>query len=372
MRVNGFAVLAKSISEAKEPLTKGKELLLERYMKTAGVRETSVRSAAEFEIVRSHIVQAMYEAMRQDTIDTACGGTAWLEAAALGPEIAEANAQRARFLSDGLGQRLRDSQPPEVVRRDDRQLRIRIEDNAIGYARFLGSVRQYVPGVGYAVSVRKRNGENQDSFVLSCEKGRKMLAIADGCGSAKFSAIASHMAVREMRWSEAPGITKRQISKASKDIAWLLNDDAVLNGCAMNGTTTLVVALLGDERSRVLKIGNSLAFWVRKGDDGAAIGVLDKGPGPGPAVGQRQPLAETDIEEYALEGGRIVLTSDGVTNYLADSAAEIKRWSSLADDPVFIAERLLRSVLTRQVECDHADDVTIVVQDTGEWTRELV
>jgi serine/threonine protein phosphatase PrpC len=154
----------------------------------------------------------------------------------------------------------------------------------------------------------------------------------------------------------------------SRYIAWLLNDTGLLKtngGSVENGTTTLVAALVEDGRSRVLKVGDSLALRTYTSGGQGVAEVLSESFELRYALGQQNAPGDNAVESFEREGGRLVLVSDGVFNYLTDPVADIARWSMLSGDAVFIAEKVVRSVLRNQAQWGYADDVTIVVQDTG-------
>jgi serine/threonine protein phosphatase PrpC len=351
--------LADSVRAAPDPVRRGREILLEEYRKTGGVCEADVRLSAAFELIRSIIVQAAYEAMGP--------GSSWLGAAELEPEMLAASAACGEHLKNGLASCIVRAFPDEIGSSENNQRRA-LELDAISMKRFLGSTRAHVPGVGYAVSVRKRYAENQDSFGLCSFGKRRAFIFADGCGSARFAALASHLAVLEACGRSANGIDRRGICEINEKVAALLNCERIRGlddpGKA-SGISTLLVGLSENGRSKVFKVGDSIPFIVWNDGEADLLEVLSEHYEMRTVIGWPGGLAESQVEESEREGGRLVLTSDGITNILADASSEISRWTTLSHDPVIISERLMRSVLRAQIASGWADDATIIVEDSG-------
>jgi len=351
--------LADSVRSAPNPVRKGREVLLDEYRKTGGVHETGAALSAGFELMHSIVVQAAYEAMGP--------GTQWLRAGDLEPEMDAASHACAEHLKNGLATSIARAFPGETGNAGYGRRRA-LEIEGMCAHRFLGSTRMHVPGLGYAVSVRKRYAENQDSYRICSFGKRKAFVFADGCGSARFAALASHLAVREALWKSANGIGRAGVCDISETVAAMLNDEKVrkLGEPEMNsGISTLLIGLSENGRSKVFKVGDSIPFMVWNDGDADMLEILAKDFEMRSVIGRAGSLAESDVEEFERETGRLVLTSDGVTNYLGDSAAEIARWTTLSNDPVIISERLMRSVLRNQMAYGHSDDATIIVEDTA-------
>jgi serine/threonine protein phosphatase PrpC len=360
--MSALRMMAERIRSAPNPIAKGREVLLEEYAKTSGVQETRVSVSAEFELKRSMVVQAAYESLFGGL--TAFSGL-WLEVADLPPEIISATEASAASMAGGLASALRKISP-RSLETADYILRADIEAKAMGRERYLGSIRRHVPGVGYAVSVRKRYHENQDSFALLDNDGRKTFILGDGCGSAKYASLASHLAVREAAAKSCNGIDSRAICEISRLMKSLLNDEVVRAAAGENGDSgisTLIAGLVESGRTRVFKVGDSIPFISYNDAEIDLLEMLANDFLMRGVIGQGNDLQENEVEVYEREEGRLVLTSDGVTNYLADAAVEIARLTSLSTDPVIVGECLLRSVLRNQIAWNHSDDVTILVQD---------
>lgn len=342
--------LRELICRAQDPVRKSREILEEQYRKGPGVGEADVSASARFELLRSLIVQAAYEAVSDSD------RTGWLDAGRIDSEHEDAAETRWYRLMDGISHYLK-GVPEAVFSKEAKSALIALEAEAIGPGRMLGSVRSYVPGVGYAVSVRKRSGENQDSFAVLGGQGRKILGVADGCGSERFSAIASHLCMREL----ASRRGKEGIIQINGIIAGAMNTQEYLDlaGGAIASSTMLAAEIYGNSK-RVYRVGDSIGFSSSDG----IIHELADSTGLVHVVGYPG-LREEQIEEFDEPDSQIILTSDGLTNYVNDAGYLLAKLVGITSDAVMIAERLLRAALTNQIRWNHADDITVVVEDTG-------
>ncbi|MEW6036629.1 MAG: protein phosphatase 2C domain-containing protein [Candidatus Micrarchaeota archaeon] len=352
MQDRELRAVASRIRESGNPLAAGKELLLEEFRKTCGVRDARLDVTASFEILRSLVVQTIYEVSCQP-------GMEWLEAGSVEPESVQAKLERALYLDgEGLGKACAGA---EWLTDGEKARLAMLEDRAMGHERFLGSYRSYLAGAGYAVSVRKRSSHNQDSFALYANGASSAIAVADGCGSDRFSAIASHMSAAR---AVSPGLDKAAVCALSAEIAHLFNGTLMVSALKSGSSSTLVAGSAAGRARRVLKVGDSMAYRLAVVGDGMHAETLADTAELRNVIGQVALLRESEVEEHSREGGRLVLVSDGVTYYLQDAASRIGHWAGLTDDPVFLAEKIVRSALRNQAEWGHADDVTVIVQDT--------
>jgi serine/threonine protein phosphatase PrpC len=336
------------IRESADPAAKGRELLLEEYRKTDGAGDPRADAMASYELVKSMVVQAAYE----------CGSPGWLSAATVQAELDDAAEEHWLYRRNGMRYLLgmTEGMDPDEPKN---ALRIRLDEASSPLARFAGSIREHVPGLGYAVSVRKRETMNQDSFLLS--PGRPaLMAVADGVSGSRFPAIASEAAVRGAGGARS-GDPRKRIAIISGRIHDALSDQAMLRaaGTYDGGSTTLTLAVIGEAGAGVYKVGDSLPFR-RHGDLAEAISRTE---GLQKVVGQ--PLCEDEVESYRVRPGQLVLTTDGITNYIDGFLERLQRIFSITYDPVIIAENIIRAVLRSQMGWNHADDATVVVQDGG-------
>ena len=340
--------LSDIIRNSPNPVLKGKAILEEEYRKGGGVGEFSASASANFEIVRSLIVQAAYEAA------TDPDSAGWLNAGTIGLELEDAREARWYRIMDGLAYALKDV-PEAVFDKDRRAELLALESEAISERRFLGAMREYVPGVGYAVSIRKRTSENQDSLMISGNGKRKVLAVADGVSSERFAAMASHVCVRDMEadFSKAGiiSISERMGAGMNKD------DYRILKGKAM-GTSTLLAAEISGNAKRVFRVGDSIGFSTYEG----VVQELAEESGLIHVVGYKG-LEEGHIEEFSADGAQLILTTDGFTNYVNDAGYLLAKITAITTDAVIIAERMIRAALSNQTMWDHADDLTVLVEE---------
>ncbi|HSB47152.1 MAG TPA: protein phosphatase 2C domain-containing protein [Candidatus Bilamarchaeum sp.] len=348
MDVSVRGAIRDAISKSDNPLGKARELLTEEYRKTGGASDIRVPVCAAFEIRRSIAVQAAYERM---------SGTEWLGAGLIGPEMEDAEEMRWYRMQDGAGFFLK-GVPDGVLDANAKARLIALDQEAVTPERFLGSFRVYAPGVGYAVTARKRLLENQDSFLVR-GGGRKILAVADGCGSERFSALASHMCVRELAALDDAGA--KDVVSISGKVAAMINTRGIIGHCGGLGTSTLLAAVSSGGGKRVFKVGDSIGFAAYEG----VVEELSKDREMRNVIGYPG-LGEENVECYAADGGQIVLTSDGATNYIPEIDILLSRITAITTDAVIVAERLLRAALANQAAWGHSDDVTIVVEESAD------
>jgi serine/threonine protein phosphatase PrpC len=354
--------IADAVARSRDPVAAGRQVLLDAYKRTEGIRESDIRRAAVFELVRSAVMQAAYEATEGPP-----GFTEWPGNMVLPEEFAEASAVRQEYLRTGVRRFIAD-RFPERQRSELNRLRVALDIEANSTERFLGSTRMYVPGVGYAVSIRKRDALNQDSFMLAERKGAVMLGIADGCGSQVFASLASYMSVeRAVQRSEMLFKNpKKEICGISDEIAGVVNAPDMhfsTNGHG-GGASTLILGISKGNDRKVFRVGDSIGFRVfsPRGIT-PRVEVLKIVDGLHQVMGQTAHLYPNEVEEHASDGGQLILTSDGVTNYVDDAAKFILGIAKLTGNCVLMAERIVREVLKRQIEDNDADDATVIVQD---------
>ncbi len=349
-----LASAGRIIRDCAHPKAAAKGILLEEYRRGGGVAGRDVAASAAFEELRSFVVQTLYELECTGMLP---GGA--LAAVEIEQERQEALRECGSRMRDGIAGWLR-SRGADLSDPDNRW-RLSCEIQALDGKRYLGSHRRFVPGIGYAVSVRKRESENQDSFLLCGAPEEPVLALADGCSSTPFASIASHLSAIESSIGE---LSRERICAISAMVSMMLNEgdmqDAGLRD-GYGGSSTLLAARINGGRGRLLRVGDSIAFRS-PGVGGIRAETLALETELITAIGQPF-LRPESVEEFEWSGGRLILTSDGITNYLLNAREEIGRIASSCGDAVFIAERIIRSVLRNQMEWGHCDDATIVVQD---------
>ncbi len=338
--------IAQAMRHSSDPVAKGRDILLDEYGKTFGAMDCRVHVMAEFECVRSMVVQTAYELM---------GGT------------------DGRWLSSGeLDEELRDATEASILYRQrcascfggDRRLMELVAHASSDPPAFLGSARRFVPGAGYGISVRKRDSLNQDRFLI--EGGPSMLAVADGCSGSTFSAVASAETVRRLSHLPRPlgPETLAALSRLSSELGRMLNAPEIVAALgAGGGYTTLTIAMPGRSGTKFYKVGDSMPFLAFQAASGFAVESVSPVSALEHAVGGE--LDPGCVEAYELGPGTAILTSDGVTNFLDDHLARMRKAMDATGDAVIAAETILRAVLRNNIVLDAADDTTIVIADDG-------
>jgi serine/threonine protein phosphatase PrpC len=224
---------------------------------------------------------------------------------------------------------------------------------------------------------------NEDGWTWTApEPGVALYAVADGLGGLQAGETASQLALQALRTT----VCRRLKEGALPGDAVLLSAfDAAERAVAdyqrahqlQKMATTLVVALVVDDKAYLAHIGDSRAYLlrrgtlerltedhslvqslVRKGHIPAALAhkhalsnVLERAVGVGPA-------AEPDLQTLALEAGdRLLLCSDGVWGELGDEVLQLV----LAQSP---SPTLACQALVRTVHASGAhDNLTAIVLD---------
>lgn len=340
---------AKNIQNARNPFERGRAVLSEGYGEFLGT--SNFMDALRFEMLRSVVVQRLYEINDRDD---------WLDVAKVDEEIKTAKRERRRFCSNaGIAEFMRRYPLDDEITRD----LLSLGRKANSYSRFLGSVRQHVPGVGYAISVKKKHGPNQDSFLV--QDG--MLAVADGTGSEKFSAMASHLVMLRIRerkeeLQKQPGATIHSISREVGDMMSVGGRLSVMSNEIL-GSTTLSVALLEGNRNSIYIIGDSLAFLKLDHDGKPVIEQIGRTKMPYWVLGHAYKLGDKPIEHFERIGKPLILTTDGITQRVKRTNLALERFFTSMTESVRVAERIIRLALRNSMRTGMTDDMTIVIQE---------
>jgi len=345
----GIQEARRRIWKSGNPAKIAREVLHEEYHRGLGVLEGRASESAEFELLRSSLVQSVYEI---NCIQSSAPD--WLGTSMIEQERVDAVRACQHALSNGTGSLCDSKSETASGARRSRMM------EAMDGRRFLGSYRIRVPGLGYAISVRKRDTENQDSFAMNGGRDSGHLTLADGCSSTPLAAIASHIAAKELSYGELSRGRICAISAMVADALFDREDQRFAPSYGYGGSSTLLAARLGGGRGTLLRVGDSIAY--RMPGTGESLEAMAKSAELIHVIGQPD-LRLENVEDFEWEGGRIILTSDGITNYLDDACREIGRLAAICRDSVILAENIIRSVLRYQMIVGHGDDATIVVQD---------
>ena len=221
-----------------------------------------------------------------------------------------------------------------------------------------------------------RRENNEDAAFAS----PRLLAVADGVGGAASGEVASQLAILKMI-----GLDKRRlVGSLEQELADAVDDANAVVGFATfhdprhagMGTTLTAVALSNDGAYLVANVGDSRTYLMRDErlrrltrDDSLVQELIDRGAltedearrHPHRSVvlqaldGVERPLPAVRAVE-ARAGDRLLLCSDGATDYLAD--AEIAKLLRIKD-PAVAVRRLVDCAL----EHGSRDNITAVIAD---------
>ena len=219
--------------------------------------------------------------------------------------------------------------------------------------------------------------ENNEDAVFASPR---LLAVADGVGGAAAGEVASGLAILKMIGLDKRRLVhplKEELTAAVRDandvIAFAMTCDARHVGM---GTTLTAVALSNDGAYRIANIGDSRTYLLRGGelrrltrDDSLVQELIDRG-----ALTERdaQRHPQRSVVLQALDGAarprsplrslparlgdRLLLCSDGVSDYLTDGQiAELLRIPN--------AELAVRGLVDAALACGSRDNVTAIVAD---------
>ncbi|MDE3130382.1 MAG: serine/threonine-protein phosphatase [Acidobacteriota bacterium] len=221
-----------------------------------------------------------------------------------------------------------------------------------------------------------RRGNNEDAAFASS----RLLAVADGVGGAAAGEQASHLAILEMVSLDKRRLVsplEQELAEAVADANDLISLAAVHEPAHTGMATTLTaVAMANDGRYLIANVGDSRTYLLRDGelsqltrDDSLVQELIDQGAlseseargHPQRSVvlraldgGRQRPVALHAVE--ARLGDRLLLCSDGVTDYLTDrQVAELVA----LDDTSAAVKQLVAAAL----EHGSRDNVTAVIAD---------
>jgi serine/threonine protein phosphatase PrpC len=81
-------------------------------------------------------------------------------------------------------------------------------------------------------------------------------------------------------------------------------------------------------------------------------------------LGQFYPLQHRHVEEHERRAGKLVLTTDGITDALRKTRRVLEYiFVKRGDDSVVIAESLIRTALRLTLKSGISDDMTVVIQE---------
>ncbi len=232
------------------------------------------------------------------------------------------------------------------------------------------------------VSEKGRRETNEDAYLAIQVGDRYIFAVADGLGGCRAGEVASSHAIsvleRAVRTSTEPArvLLENAVSDAHREII----SNGNLNPAQFGMATTLVAAVVEpDCRCTIINVGDSRAYridgLVRHTRDHSYVqSLLDTGeitPAEAwrhpfgniitQAIGDRDLPIVPDIYESEAKGTYLVLSSDGMHDYVPeDRIAEIIR--SCGEDLMRSCNQLIAEALVGGSE----DNITVIVARIGE------
>lgn len=217
---------------------------------------------------------------------------------------------------------------------------------------------------------------NEDTVFCS----PRLLAVADGVGGATAGEVASQTAINEIITLEKSRLMtgldlalRGAVQRANSTLGFLIDCHPELSGM---GTTLTAVALSNDGEYVIANVGDSRTYLYRDGhlrqltrDQSFVQALIDRGA-ISPDEARRHPqrslvlqaldgrsrtVMETDVHQ-ARVGDRLLLCSDGVSDYLTDEEIALALSTSSCDDA---AQRLVAAALASGGQ----DNVSAVVAD---------
>jgi protein phosphatase len=227
---------------------------------------------------------------------------------------------------------------------------------------------------GVATDIGRVREGNEDSFLVE----PPLYAVADGMGGARGGEVASQLALATVEdgFLEGRGGLRELVEQANAAVFTRSAEDRSVAGMG----TTLTAAMIAGETAHLVHVGDSRAYLLRAGDlrqltedhtlvqrmiRAGEITATEADVHPHRNVLLRvlgtEPDVEVDERDLGLlEGDRIVLCSDGLTNMIARE--QLLAILEAAAEPQDAAERLVRAA-------NHAggiDNITVVVLDAVE------
>jgi serine/threonine protein phosphatase PrpC len=226
-----------------------------------------------------------------------------------------------------------------------------------------------------AVSDRGKSRENNEDAVHA---GRRLVAVADGVGGGPSGEVASEIVIRTLAALEeqepraSEGTLRQAVEAANRGIQEAIEQDPRLEGMG----TTLTAMLANGDGLDLVHVGDSRAYAWRDGrltqltrDDTYVQGLVDRGVisaaearvHPQRALVTQAvhgaPISPTFATVPVRQGDRILLCSDGLSDYVDDEA--IAQTLAEQDDLESCAHQLVQLALAAGAP----DNVSVIVAD---------
>ena len=225
---------------------------------------------------------------------------------------------------------------------------------------------------------RVREG-NEDSYLVE----PPLFAVADGMGGHRGGEVASQLALEtvERLFLEGRGTLSEQIREANRAVFSRSSEDRKVTGMG----TTLTATMIDEGVAHVAHVGDSRAYLLRAGafrqltEDHTLVGRMVRAGEITPAeadvhphrnvvtraLGQEADLEVDEVDLGLLDGDRLLLCSDGLTNMVAEE--QIQAILTSTADPQEAADRLVRAAN----RAGGLDNITVLVLDVVAGDDEL-
>jgi serine/threonine protein phosphatase PrpC len=226
---------------------------------------------------------------------------------------------------------------------------------------------------GVASDIGRVREGNEDSYLIE----PPLYAVADGMGGHRGGEVASQLALEtvERMLHEGRGTLPEQVREANRAVFSRSAADRKVTGMG----TTLTATMIQDDVAHLAHVGDSRAYLLRAGafrqltEDHTLVGRMVKAGEITPAEADVHPhrnvvtralgtdpdLKVDEVDLGLLEGDRLLLCSDGLTNMVAEEQIQ----AILASTPGAqeAADRLVRAAN----RAGGLDNITVVVLDVA-------
>jgi serine/threonine protein phosphatase PrpC len=232
---------------------------------------------------------------------------------------------------------------------------------------------------GVATDIGRVRERNDDSFLVESP----LFAVADGMGGHRGGDVASQLALQTVDdlFRSGRGSLADDVREANRAVFQRSSADRNVAGMG----TTLTAAVVEDDVAHVVHVGDSRAYLLRAGafrqltEDHTLVGRMVKAGEITPAeadvhphrnvitraLGQEPDLEVDELDLGLLEGDRLLLCSDGLTNMVAEE--QIQAILTSTADAQEAADRLVRAAN----RAGGFDNITVLVVDVVEGGGEL-
>lgn len=226
-----------------------------------------------------------------------------------------------------------------------------------------------------AMSDLGRRERNEDAYVAGRLKGYDVFAVADGVGGHARGDVASRMAIRALEETVdecLPGLSpeavlERTFQRANAAIYTYnrenrLNAATTLSAAIVSPSGRCWIGTVGDSRTQIV---TPSSVWHTR-DQSYVQGLVDRGALT-PAEAMRHPAKNiltqalglevrirADIDEREIAGAVLVVSSDGLHDYVSESVIQ---GIVLASDPGEACRRLVEAAK----DAASPDNITVIV-----------